>query len=217
MVEINSWNRRPKWDKTGNLNDNLFRDTIEIINDNGKLLVINHLPIEWYLKGMGEVSNTDLPEKIKTIVVAARGYAEFYARKENRKYNTTRYDGNDNPDSFQKYLGYGYEKRSPNVSKMVDATVGEKIFYNNVLIKPWYFSVSDGKTLSHFEYCTARGGKNCEHIAYLPSVDDPAGIGKTRSGHGVGISGIGATNFAQQGWDYKKIIQYYLPGVEIHK
>jgi SpoIID/LytB domain protein len=38
-----------------------------------------------------------------------------------------------------------------------------------------------------------------------------------RLGHGVGISGIWATYFANQGWDYKKIIQYYLTGVEISK
>jgi len=40
----------------------------------------------------------------------------------NRKYATRLYDASDDPDSFQKYLGYSYESRSPNVSKMVDAT-----------------------------------------------------------------------------------------------
>jgi peptidoglycan hydrolase-like amidase len=38
-----------------------------------------------------------------------------------------------------------------------------------------------------------------------------------RSGHGVGISGIWATYWARSGWDYKKIIQYYLQWVEISK
>lgn len=198
VVQISSWNRRPDWDKTGTINDNAFRDTIEIYNENGKMVVVNHLPLEWYLKGLGEVSNGDLPEKIKTIMVAARSYAEFYAKRENRKYNTHRYDGSDDPDSFQKYIGYNYEKRSPNVAKMVDATRGEMIYYQNTLIKPWYFSVSDGRTLSYAEYCALRKKENCENIVYLVSVPDPAGIGKTRSGHGVGISGIGATDFAKK-------------------
>ena len=217
VVRIDSWNRIPDWDTSRKYNDNLFRDTIEVFNENGKLVVVNHLPLEWYLKGLGEVSNSDLPEKIKTITVAARGYASFYMERENRKYNTNRYDGNDDPDSFQKYIGYSYETRSPNVSKMVDETAGEVIYYEGKLIKPWYFSSSSGRTLSYSEYCQKNNGKNCEEIPYLKNVDDPAGAGKTQSGHGVGISGIGATAFANQGWDYKKIIQYYLPGVEIRK
>lgn len=133
----------------------------------------------------------------------------------NRKYNTNRYDGSDDPDSFQKYIGYSYELRSPNVTKMVDATAGEMIYYNDEAIKPWYFSSSDGRTLSHREYCEKNNGKNCEDIPYLQSVEDIGGIGKTRSGHGVGISGIGSTHLASQGWDYKKIISYYLTGVEV--
>lgn len=63
-----------------------------------------------------------MPEKIKTIVVAARSYAKHYMSPQNRKYNTKLYDGSDDPDSFQKYLGYGYESRSPNVALQVDNT-----------------------------------------------------------------------------------------------
>lgn len=39
-----------------------------------------------------------------------------------------------------------------------------------------------------------------------------------QKGHGVGISGIGATYFAStKDWDHKQIIQYYLTGVDITK
>lgn len=217
IIEINSWMRIPDWDKQMQYNDNLFRDTIEIFNDNWKLIVVNHLPLEYYLKGLGEVSNNDLPEKIKTITVAARWYANYYMQKQNRKYNTDRYDGSDNPDSFQNYIGFSYEMRSPNVATMVDATKGEIIYFQNQIIKPWYFSQSDGRTLSFLEYCQKNSWKNCEEIPYLPSTVDPAWNGWIRSGHGVGISGIGATDFAKKGWNYKQIIQYYLPGTEIRK
>jgi SpoIID/LytB domain protein len=71
----------------------------------------------------------------------------------NRKFNTDLYDGSDDPDVFQKYLGYSYELRSPNVSKIVDATRGQVITYAGLLIKPWYHSSSDGRTLSALEYC----------------------------------------------------------------
>lgn len=122
VVKIPSWSRVPAWDTNGKYNDNLFRGKIIVRNDSGKLLVINELPLEDYLRGMREVSNTDPVEKIKTIVVAARSYARFYTSKINRKFHTSLYDGSDNPDEFQKYLGYGYEMRSPNVSSQVQAT-----------------------------------------------------------------------------------------------
>lgn len=144
------------------------------------------------------MSNGDLTEKIKTITVAARTYALYYMQREHRKYNTHRYDGSDDPDSFQKYIGYSYERRSPEVAKVVDETRGEVIRYRGALIKPWYFSSSDGRTLSAREYCEARGGTSCEDIPYLQSVNDPGGVGRTRSGHGVGISGIGSTHFARE-------------------
>ncbi|NRH20438.1 hypothetical protein HOO68_00120 [Candidatus Gracilibacteria bacterium] len=217
IVRIDSWDRIPDWDKSGKYNDNLFRDTIRVLNKEGKLVVINDLPIEWYLKGLGEVSNSDLPEKIKVITIAARSYARYYMDTKNRKFSTNLYDGSDNPDEFQKYLGYGYESRSPNVAKLVDTTRSQVITYSGKLIKPWYHSSSDGKTLSALEYCKNNGSENCTDIPYLQSVSDPGSMGHTRSGHGVGISGIGSTYWATQGWDYKKIIQYYLNGVEIQR
>ncbi|MBC7503973.1 N-acetylmuramoyl-L-alanine amidase [Candidatus Gracilibacteria bacterium] len=216
-VRIDSWDRVPDWDKSGRYNDNTFRDTIRVINQDSKLILINDLPIEWYLKGMGEVSNSDLTEKIKTIVVSARSYARWYMDPKNRKFNTNLYDGSDDPDVFQKYLGYSYELRSPSVAQVVDSTSRQVITYSGSLIKPWYHSSSDGRTLSALQYCQQNGSSNCIDIPYLQSVVDPGSQGKTRAGHGVGISGIGATYWANEGWDYKKIIQYYLKGVEIQR
>ena len=193
IVRIDSWDRLPDWDKSGKYNDNLFRDTIRVLNKDDKLVVINDLPIEWYLKWLGEVSNGDLPEKIKVITIAARSYARYYMESKNRKFSTNLYDGSDNPDEFQKYLGYGYERRSPNVTKLVDATRSQVITYSGTLIKPWYHSSSDGKTRSALEYCKNNGAENCIDVPYLQSVSDPGSLWNTRSGHGVGISWIGST------------------------
>lgn len=217
VVRIDSWDRIPDWDKSGKYNDNLFRDTIRIINKDNKLVVINELPIEWYLKWLGEVSNSDLSEKIKVITVAARSYARYYMDTKNRKFSTNLYDGSDDPDEFQKYLGYGYESRSPNVVRLVDATRSQVITYSGKLIKPWYHSSSDGRTISALEYCQKNGTSNCADIPYLQSVSDPGSVWHTRSWHGVGISWVGSTYWANQWWDYKKIIQYYLNGVEIQR
>lgn len=94
----------------------------------------------------------------------------------NRKFATNLYDGSDNPDEFQKYLGYSYELRSPNVAKLVDMTRNQVVTYSGKLIKPWYHSSSDGKTISALEYCQNNATTNCVDIPYLQSVSDPGGV-----------------------------------------
>jgi peptidoglycan hydrolase-like amidase len=47
------------------------------------------------------------------------------------------------------------------------------ITHNKKIIKAWYFSSSDGKTLSYQDYCRLNGNTKCDDIAYLQSVDDP--------------------------------------------
>jgi SpoIID/LytB domain protein len=92
-----------------------------------------------------------------------------------RKYSTLLYDGSDDPDSFQKYLGYGYESRSPNVSQAVKDTLRQVITYDKKIIKAWYHSSSDGRTLSALEYCQQKGSQDCVDLPYLQSVTDPGG------------------------------------------
>ena len=91
----------------------------------------------------------------------------------NRKFAGQPYDGSDDPDVFQKYLGYSYELRSPAVARVVDATRGLVITYSGQLIKPWYHSSSDGRTLSALEYCQKNGSTSCVDTPYLQSVTDP--------------------------------------------
>nr|MDD3720260.1 N-acetylmuramoyl-L-alanine amidase [Candidatus Gracilibacteria bacterium] len=214
-LEIASWNRVPIWDKENKYNDNKFRGNIYLYIENGKLVVVNELPLSDYLKGLGEVSDTDNPEKIKTIIIAARTYARWYMTKSN-KFPGELYQASDNPDEFQRYLGYGLELRSPNINRIVDQTENQVITYNSDIIKPWYFSQSEGKTLSFSDYCKEKV-VDCKSVnyPYLSSVFDPGSVGKTKLGHGVGISGLGATYLAKKGWTSDMIIKYYLKGVKI--
>lgn len=223
-VRVNNWIRIPTWDKEKQYNDNEFRGKIEVRIEDNKLIVINELPIEMYLRGLAEFSNGENSEKAKTILVSARSYAMFYTDPKNRKFPGKPYDGSDDPDVFQKYLGYGYEKRSATTLKFIEATRGEIITYKDIPVKPWYFSQSSGRTLSAKEYCETRKANGtlsastvCPDIPYLQSVNDPGSEGKSQLGHGVGVSGIGASYYAVQGWDYKKIIKYYLNGTEVVK
>lgn len=176
VVRIKNWNNTPAWDTKKTYNDNVYRGKIEVRMEGKNFIVINELPLEDYLKGIAEVSNADNPEKIKTILVAARSYAYWYSQKENRKFPGKPYDASDNPNEFQKYVGYGYELRSPITKKLVEETNGILILYANAPVKPWYFNDANGRTLSAKEYCEMNGGKNCADIPYLQSVEDPGTV-----------------------------------------
>jgi peptidoglycan hydrolase-like amidase len=59
---------------------------------------------------------------------------------QDKKFKREWYHASDDPDVFQKYLGYGLEERSPNINKVVDETKNLVILFDNKLIKPWYSS-----------------------------------------------------------------------------
>lgn len=86
VVRINNWIRIPAWDKDKKYNDNEFRGKLEVRVEDGKLIVINELPLELYLRGLAEFSSGENVEKAKTILVAARSYAMFYTSADNRKF-----------------------------------------------------------------------------------------------------------------------------------
>ncbi len=198
--------KRPAWNLA--LNDNTFRGILEVARVDGKLQVINELPIEDYLKGSGEISNGDPREKIKTIIILARSYARYY-RGQARKFPGKPYDLDDDPDHTQKYLGYGVESRSPNTTAAVKETTGKIVTYNGKPVMTPYFSQSDGRTRSALEVW------GWTDRPYLKGVPDPF-CGTTQlKGHGVGVSGCGATELAKQGKTAEEIIKYYYSGVEI--
>jgi hypothetical protein len=207
IVEVLSMERRPAWNP--DINDNRFRGAIEMRQDDGQVVYINELPLEDYVKGLGEVSNSAPTEKQKVIAILARTYAQFYMSDENRKFPGKPWDGSDDPDVFQKYLGYGLELRSPNYVKAAKETAGQVVTYKGELVKTPYFNQSDGRTRSAEEVW------GWTHTPYLQSVNDPWCEGLELLGHGVGLSGCGATAQAEEGKNYKEIIKYYYSGVEV--
>lgn len=206
ILTVHNLEKRPAWNT--NLNDNRFRGILEIGIDDNRLLLINELPLEQYLAGIGEVSNGDPEEKIKAIIILARTYARYY-RDRDRKFPGSPYDLDDNPDVSQKYLGYGLEERSPRITQAVRETRGQVVTYLGELVKTPYFNSSDGRTRS------AKEVWGWKHTPYLESVPDPLCAEKVLKGHGVGLSGCGATAAAKLGKSALEIIQYYYRGVEI--
>jgi len=83
--------------------------------------------------------------------------------------------------------------------------------YQNETIKVPYFNQSAGFTKS------AKDVWGWSSNPYLNGVADPYCKATSFLGHGVGISGCGATQMAKEGFDFDEIIKYYLPGVAIKK
>lgn len=211
ILEIANWDRYAEWDKNKMWNDNIFPGTLEVRIVDDVLTVINELPLEQYLAGLGETLESNHQEKKKAIAVVARSYAQFYMDPANRKFPDKPYDGSDSAAEFQKYLGANVTKRSPLWEAAVKATAGEVVTYNGELIKTPFHSCSGGRTTTAFD----RWGWT--NTPYLMSVDDPGCAGKPQSGHGVGLSGGGAQYFAEEGWDYKTILKYFYQGVQVEQ
>lgn len=207
IIELTNFEQRPGWNTS--LNDNRFRGTIEIQEIDDELSIINELPLEDYLKGIGEVSDSTHVEKMKTILVLARSYASYYMTQD-EKFPGMPYHLDDSPERSQKYLGYGYELRSPNVSEAVEETAGQVVTYDGEVIKTPYFSQSDGVATKNAEDVWG-----WTHTPYLVSVPDTYCSGDVFLGHGVGLSGCGAEGMAQAGFGYEEIIEYYYTGAEL--
>lgn len=208
IFTVQNYENRPEWNKT--LNDNQFRGKAEFRIIDGGLRLINELPIEHYMRGVAEISNGTDSEKIKTIMVAARSYAYYHISvAPDRKFPGKGYNLDDSPDRTQKYLGYGFEKRSANVVKALQETAGKIVTFKGKSVVIPYFNNSDGKTRSAEEVW---GWKDAP---YVVSVSDS--YCKTPNillGHGVGISGCGATGMVEAGFKHEEIIKYYLTGVD---
>ncbi len=201
VLVVTNWEERSSY--------NQFRGTLEIRPVGDQLILINELPLEDYLKGLAEEPNSEPYEKIKALVVLARSYAYWYLQPEHRKFPNEPYDASDDPAVFQKYLGYGFELKAPNVVRAVEETQKEVVTYQDQPIKTPYFSQDDGRTRSAEEVW---GWKD---TPYLQSVSDPWCDGLKMRGHGVGLSGCGSRGQALAGKTYQAIIKYYFQGVGV--
>lgn len=209
IITVTNWDRYPSWDTTHLYNDNRFRGRMTTIIENNTPVLVNELSLEYYIQGVAEVPESDHHEKKKVMSILARTYALFYMDTQNRKFPGKIYDASDDPNVFQKYLGYGFELRSPDWLRSVQETMGMVVTYQGKLIKTPYFNQSDGRTRSAEEVW---GWKD---TPYLVSVLDPLCPEKILKGHGVGLSGCGAQEAAKLGHSYDTIIKYYYQDVDL--
>ncbi len=173
-----------------------YRGDILIYNFDGKLTIVNNLPLEEYLLG---VVPSEMPSKWnieahKAQAIAARSYAIANLNKRGSK----GYDLKDTP-ADQAYGGATSE--TPQTTHAVLSTRGEVLTYNDRIIPAYYHASSGGKTI--------QAGKIWNHdLPYIQSVDG-FDSNVRKKGHGVGMSQYGANNLASKGFSARQILSYF--------
>ncbi len=207
---ISNHEERPKWNP--GLNYNIFRGTFELrySEKNEKVWVINELSMEPYLWGLAEVSNNTPEEFQKAMAVAERTYAYVQLRAgtkhADRNFHVSASQGD------QVYRGKNREPSFPNVVDAVKETLGQMVTYNNDAVVTPYFARSNGKTKS---YKSVWGGAE---KPWLVPVKTGYDSGKSKWGHGVGMSQRDATHRAdKEDIEYKELLAYYYTDTKVRK
>lgn len=190
---------------------NQFRDTLELqyIPYKDEVWIINELPIEEYLYGLGETSNASHEEFKKSLLTVARTYALYHWER------NSKHKGYFHMNAYaddQVYFGYGYELIHPLIRKAVEDTRGVTVNYDGHTALTPYFSRSDGRTRSWSEVW---GGS----VAWLIGKDAPCdeSRGYTLWGHGVGMGATEALCMANNGDDWETILNYFYTDIELTK
>lgn len=170
---------------------------------------INELPLDEYVAGVTEVSNNSPYEYVLAMAVTERSYAYNhiqYAAATKKVFDVVP------TTADQLYLGYKAEIAAPKIAAAAYATAGQMVTYQgNPVVTP-YFSHSDGRTRSWKEVWG--GGSKPWLVSVVASYDK----GKSKLGHGVGMSGLDALlHAANDGWKYDEILKYYYTGTEVEQ
>lgn len=192
-------------------------------NNTKRIWVINELPLEQYIWGMGEITGTGPTEYNKLMTTAYRTYG-YWKILYSTKYAVEGFKVNATPGN-QLYYGYEWEKRYPRIRQGAEATRGKIAKHGSDVALTPYSSWTDGRTRSFEE----RWGSTL--YPWCQSVSDPYGdyngdywnnAYKSTSdlmnsgNHMVGISAHGALSLAHdKNWNWDRIMKYYLDGINI--
>lgn len=159
----------PASDAAISVNGRRLRGTLEIVRQkNQKLLVINHIGLEDYLRGVLSKEAPDYwpEEALKAIAVAARTYAVYQRfSKEGADYDVTA------DVMSQDYGGKSAEKTA--TTRAVKATSGWILMYHGGLFPAFYHSTCGGMTeharvMGKYDLVPLRGGIACTHCNASP-------------------------------------------------
>lgn len=206
IFELINMDERPGWDRS--INYNRYRGTFELryVPARDRLWLIEELPLEDYIRGLAETSDSSPTEYQKALITAARTYALYIISIEGK--HQSQFHHIDRTGNDQVYRGYASELVRPNVAKAAEATRGQVVTYNGEVVVTPYFSRSDGRTRSWSEVWYG-------NRAWLIGKPAPYDAGRTLFGHGVGMSAADAVGRARDGGLWQDILRYYYTGVDI--
>lgn len=195
--------------------------------DGDRVWVINTLPLEHYIWGMGEITGTgpDEYDKLMTTIFRTYGYWKL-------KWSTKYADQGFKVDATagnQVYLGYDWEVTHPDIRKGAEATRGTLVMYEREVALTPYSSWTDGST-RRFE--DGHWGRNCKTVTgqvsnlypWLSAASDTQGKHTTEStcslaskgNHMVGVSANGAVRMAKyDNATWNTLLAHYYPGVDL--
>ncbi len=201
-----------------------YRDGIELnhynksgSSSNDRIWVINFLPLEHYVWGMGEITGTGDMDYNRVMTISYRTYG-YWKIKYSTKFAKYGFKVNATPGN-QLYYGYRYEVDHDRIKSSAEDTRGKIVMYDNRIAITPYSSWTDGRTRSWEE----RWGST--NYPWCKSVEDSYGEHPSMStaelvaagNHMVGLSAHGALDRADAGWDYERILKYYYDGIYLHE
>lgn len=178
-----------------------------------QIWVINELPLEQYVWGMGETTGTGPDDHVRVMTAIFRTYGFWYIE------NATKYKPLGfkirNDSGSQIYGGYDWEKDHQNIREAANETFANVVMYKGKSALTPYCSYTDGKTRS---WKSVWGG---DDYPYLKSVKDhkkgkKKGLKQGEGGnHMVGLSAHGALGYAGDGKSWVWILKHYYSGVDV--
>ena len=161
---------------------------------------IVNVDLDEYTSGVlaGEVYASWPEETLKAQAVAAR---TFGAAKISQRLDEA-FDVDDT-SNFQSFKADNFRNE---YIYAAEATAGEILTYDGAPAMAKYSASNGGQTVY--------GSK-----PYLPAQPDPwdAMAGRTKNGHGIGMSQWGAKEMGDAGKSYREILAFYYPGTKIEK
>lgn len=139
-----------------------YRGIMELYSTPEGIVIVNELPVEEYLYAVvpSEMPASYETEALKCQAICARsyaycqmltyGYPEYYAHV----------------DDSVSYQVYGNSKEQESTTRAVNETIGKKLWYQNQVVKTYYYSTSCG----HSTDVEAWGTKQSESNQYLQGV-----------------------------------------------
>ncbi|MCX6762687.1 MAG: hypothetical protein NT093_02810 [Candidatus Moranbacteria bacterium] len=172
-----------------------------------QIWVINKLPLEQYVWGMGETTGTGDADHVRVMTTIFRTYGDWYIENAT-KYKPLGFKIRSDSGS-QIYGGYDWEKNHLKIKDAAEDTRGRIVKYKGEVALTPYCSYTDGKPRALKGY------------PYLKSVKDhKRGTKKSLKpgdggNHMWGLSANGALGYAGDGKSWDWILKHYYSGVDI--